>query len=274
MTKQLFDDVIGEVPPSTVDVDAAISRGRRAARLHRLTSPVAAATAGVVLVTGAVAVALLPSGGNVSPGGGSQAGRCLDGVPTAPPLAERSEEAASRLTGVLGPLVGQRLPAGSRLGGPTDHPEHVVAQPLVFAHVHAEPRSLGGPGDCYLGEDYFSANADVSWDSATGAVSVAVGRLGGRNMPMDKCVSSAEESFCASQTGPRGERVILVTITLDGVVRHRVDMAKPDGTWVMLSATNDIRPGEGGLTAPVPPLTREQLLQIALDPALTLYPQG
>jgi hypothetical protein len=30
MDKQLFDDAIGEVPPSTVDVDAAIARGRRA----------------------------------------------------------------------------------------------------------------------------------------------------------------------------------------------------------------------------------------------------
>ena len=55
MDKQLFDDAIGEVPPSTVDVDAAIVRGRRAVRFHRVANPAVAAGVAVVLLTGAVA---------------------------------------------------------------------------------------------------------------------------------------------------------------------------------------------------------------------------
>ena len=55
MHKQLFDDAIGEVPPSTVDVEAVITRGRRAARLRRVANPAVAAGVAVVLLTGAVA---------------------------------------------------------------------------------------------------------------------------------------------------------------------------------------------------------------------------
>src|SRR5262245_12870615 len=55
MDKQLFDDAIGEVPPSTVDVDGAITRGRRAARLRHVANPVVAAGVAVVLLTGLVA---------------------------------------------------------------------------------------------------------------------------------------------------------------------------------------------------------------------------
>ena len=46
------------MPPSTVDVDAVIVRGRRAARLRRVVHPAVAAGVVVVLLTGVVAYSM------------------------------------------------------------------------------------------------------------------------------------------------------------------------------------------------------------------------
>src|SRR5215471_3244459 len=62
MHKELFDDAIGEVPPSTVDVDAAIVRGRRAAVVRRVVNPVVAAGVVVVLLIGVVAYTMTRPG--------------------------------------------------------------------------------------------------------------------------------------------------------------------------------------------------------------------
>src|ERR671933_229213 len=69
MDKQLFDDAIGEVPPSTIDVDAVITRGRRADRLRRVANPAVAAGVAVVLAVGAVAYTMNRGDGGVGVGG-------------------------------------------------------------------------------------------------------------------------------------------------------------------------------------------------------------
>src|ERR1041385_170657 len=83
MDKQLFDDAIGEVPPSTVDVDAVIVRGRRAARLRRVTHPSVAAGVAVVLLTGVVSYSMT---------GGDDGGVTIGVAPpsTAPPSSTLS----------------------------------------------------------------------------------------------------------------------------------------------------------------------------------------
>lgn len=70
MDEQLFDDAIGEVPPSTIDVDAIIVRGRRAVRLRRVANPAVAAGVAVVVLTGAVAYTLTSGDGGGTPVGG------------------------------------------------------------------------------------------------------------------------------------------------------------------------------------------------------------
>ncbi|GAB3469367.1 hypothetical protein [Actinophytocola sediminis] len=70
MDKRLFQEVIGEVPPSTVSVETVITRGRRAERFRRATSPVVAAGVTVVLLSGAIAYTLTDGDGDGTPPGG------------------------------------------------------------------------------------------------------------------------------------------------------------------------------------------------------------
>jgi hypothetical protein len=267
MRKELFDDVIGEVPPSTVDVDAAISRGRRAARLSRLGSPVVVAGVAVALVTGGVALAMQPGQGIRAGDGGNRTGPCGEELPTGPAPVGPPAEIAKRLSTVLDAAVRSRLAAGSTLV----KQEGADDGPLAFVHV----KTRGGPtdhGSCVIAEDEFVTGANVVQGNTTGTVAVAVLRTVGKPPTCDN--GAVEQIDCEKTTGPRGEEGVASTLALEGgVFMYRVDLDRADGTtiaaWVT-DAPNDNKgsePGGGRM-----PLSRDQLVAIALDPGLTLYP--
>ncbi|NUT52888.1 MAG: hypothetical protein HOV94_37220, partial [Saccharothrix sp.] len=109
MDKQLFDDAIGEVPPSTVDVDAVIVRGRRAARLRRVTHPSVAAGVAVVLLTGVVSYSMT---------GGEDGGVTIGVAPptsTAPP---GSTSSTSQPSGPSGSIPLTTIPAPEMVSVP------------------------------------------------------------------------------------------------------------------------------------------------------------
>src|ERR1700741_45633 len=114
MNKQLFDDAIGEAPPSMVDVDAVIARGRRADRVRRVASPALAAVAVVgVVLFGVVVVAqsdgddggFVPANPPSTTTTTTSESMCAGMAPTAPPQPERPAGAEARLPAVLPPSV-------------------------------------------------------------------------------------------------------------------------------------------------------------------------
>lgn len=246
MDKQLFDDAIGEVPPSTVDVDAAIARGRRAAWTRRVANPVVAAAAAVVLVAGGAVVLTLPDGEPVTAAQvqptttrtdppRSPAAAC-----TANPVALGLTEALSAALESRGLLVGAALsvdPTITELNGPG-------TAPLQFLPLELEvTNGCGG----------YSAVGVVD---GTGRLTVSVARLDDNLIPEMECLPKMGD--CQRTTGPNGEGIV----GFANWDANRVDIVKGD-TVVILAAENH----RGGVA---PPLTREQLTDLGLDPGLTL----
>jgi hypothetical protein len=272
MRKELFDDMIGEVPPSTVDVDAAIARGRRAARLGRLGSPVVVAGVAVALV-GGVAFALQPDQGVRAADGARQPdqsvraepsrGPCGEELPTGPAPTEAPAAAVTRMSSALKAAVSSRLADDATVVAVNE------AGPLDFAHL----KEAGGPtdhGSCMVSEDSFVAGANVVRGAMTGSIAVYVARAVG---PLPTCDDNmSEQTDCEAVTGPRGERGTATKLALEGgVFMCQVDLDRLDGTSVSLTVTDAAHkgdvPGSGQL-----PLSRDQLVEIALDPGLTLFP--
>jgi hypothetical protein len=291
--KQLFDDVIGDVPPSTVDVDAAVARGRRAVLVHRLANPVVATVAAVAVLLGAVAVVLLSSddadglGPAIPPSATTSrtappttsTSNCLDGMePTAPPATELAAKAAGRLTQFMTDAVKARLAPGATLVARpgAQYPDGTPRGPMEVFYVHSEPEDLGRDA-CRTGEDYFLAWSDVQAPAGTGNLQVLVARGGGANEMGTECGTNNHILSCHVKHTPGGDVAVQTTYRMEsGATQFQVAATKADGTVVQMEA-EDIGGSSksgGAATATQPPLTIAQLTQIALDPRVTMYPQG
>lgn len=298
MSKRLFDDAIGEVPPSTVDVDAAIARGRRADRLRRVASPVLATVAAVAVLLGGVAVALLSDndpGGSApaappsrtttpSPAPTTSESPCADTIPTAPPQPERPAVTESRLTTVLTEVVSSKLPEGATLErnpiakGPGGKP----VGPLQFKHFYSKPKAFDG--GCQGGEDFYDGMASVKWSGGTGSLLIHLGREGGWNgsadgMGCDPPGVAVDETSCRMEERPNGDLVKITSLgtgaAMKGSRTNRLDVVRADQTSVVIESANMATSGKypGPPTASSIPLSHEQLMEIALDPRVTLYPR-
>jgi hypothetical protein len=83
------------------------------------------------------------------------------------------------------------------------------------------------------------------------------------------------EQVCHRSFGPKGEVIVATTLTLKGggPSTHRVEVARADKIGVILEAANAVdAKRDRKPDSPTPPLTLEQLTEIALDPGMTLYP--
>lgn len=80
---------------------------------------------------------------------------------------------------------------------------------------------------------------------------------------------------CTTATGPRGEEIVKQTVGFEGgTVMHRVEVVREDGTSILVQAENVATSSKygGPATAAAPPLTLDQLVTVATDPDLTLFP--
>ena len=284
MSREQFDAAIGAVPPSTVDVEAVLDRERRRARVLRVANPWTAAGAGVAAVAAGAVLVLAPGNpapsvvqpGTAAPPPSSDPCR-LAPLPTGAPLQEKATVVADRLTTVLTDAVRQRVAAGTTLGVHTmgQYPKGTQHGPLAFFHVFSAP--VPKDGACSGGEDYFMAAASTTEKAHKGNVWAIVTRLGGNATPATECSPPPErtEGSCHRRTGPHGETIVELTFTLrDGPTVNQVDVTKPDGTGLLVEAQNTARDAKQGDAPdmPSPPLSLAQLAEVALDPALTLYP--
>ncbi|RSM40941.1 hypothetical protein DMA12_25935 [Amycolatopsis balhimycina DSM 5908] len=290
MSREQFDAAIGVVPPSTVDVEEVLDRERRRARVRRVVNPWTAAGASVAAVAAGAVLVLAPGGpapsvvqpgaaptGAAPPPPSSDACR-LAPRPTTAPLREKANVVADRLTTVLTDAVRQRVAAGTTLGVHTlgQYPKGTQHGPLSFFHVFSALVPQDG-GVCSGGEDYFMAAASTTEKAHKGNVWAVVTRLGGNASPATECgpAPADTQGSCHRRTGPHGETIVEETFTMaSGPTVSRVNVAKPDGTGVIVEAQNTARDANLGDAPdmPSPPLSLGQLAEVALDPGLTLYP--
>lgn len=278
MDKKVFDDAIGELPPSSVRVDEAIARGRRVDRVRSVatsTGAVALAVAAVVLAIGAVAFAVMPDPAAHQTASSDHA-PASDGVSCPPqdlepPSDEPADVARERLTTLARDLVGERLPAGAVLTGDEDYdPDY---GPLAF---HQDNLTMPGDMLAELGCDagtYFAYNGLADIESAGRSGHLAV-NISTRTLEVERCERNekvTDQPVCELSTGAGGEKIQARTDVLGSTWEENVVwVAKPDGTFVTItSARSSV---SGGKSWPRPPLSLDQLVEIALAPGMTLFP--
>ena len=283
MSKQLFDDAIGEVPPSTVDVDAVVARGRRADRMRRAASPVLATVAAVAVVLGGVAVVVLS---------GDDAGLGPAGPPTttSPPPAtsrpgctgETTESTGTRLTGALTDAMSGLLPKGASLTKNTDAADPAGRPVGPLEAVYWNDQAADPPTGCPEGDGYYLARASVPMAKGTGSVKVVIARAAGEGdtdaifVCDDPNVVMPDRTSCHSETTPQGDKVVATGLGASaGSKTNRVDVLRADGTFVVVEASNMATDGKypGPPDSISIPLTTEQLKLIALDADVTLSPR-
>jgi len=295
MSKQLFDDAIGEVPPSTVDVEAVIARGRRADRMRRVASPVLATVAAVAVLLGGVAVVSLsdddegsfapagpPSTTTALPSSAPTTSGCAGQDATAPPQPEEPRKTEERLTAVLNQVVSDKVEKGGTLQ-PNSVAKDQNRKPLgTLEAYHWYAPGTEVDGDCQGGQDYYIAYASVKSPNGTGSIMVVVARAGGTAggadiIQCDPNVIAPEQTSCHTEMTSDGDRVLLTGLkATEGSATNRVDVLRADDTFVVIEASNMATSGKyaGPPTASAIPFTTKQLKEIALSPDVTLYPEG
>jgi hypothetical protein len=258
-----FDDAIGVVPPSGIDVDELIGRGRRRARRRRLgvvVSTIVAATAAIAVVVPLVNGA--PRGDQPLSAGSS----------TAP--VELPADVEARLSHSLG-LAVRKVAPDVQESGDTFSPV-----PLAVKHV-ARKASRAPDGTTTVPDDFYATSATLTDSAGAGNLFVTFARAdaapasGMPDLPAvdTSCPSVvANEVSCQVVTGPHGERVVQREIHGEGQKRtFRVSMTKVDGTRVILTAANDGgQAATGPVTRPAPVLSVAQLMAIGTEPGLTV----
>jgi hypothetical protein len=275
MDKRVFDDAIGEVPPSTVNVDAVMTRGRRADRLRSVANPAVAAGVAVVLVAGAVAFTMMKDDGASPQVGGQPTTETKTAPPstsntraqvTMPPVAcsrtdlETSAEVVARLTSAATVVVKKQRP-DLRLSPDPSEGLHGPGA-LEFAHYFLDdPESTNKP-ICHKHAGFAAA---ATTDGPEGKGNISIDEEAVSFNPSGFC-DEYSGSECEEVTGPNGE--IIVTYLAkedDGSTAKAAYVLRQDGTLIRLDARNATAKGEA-------PLDYDQLVAIGTDPRLTLFP--
>lgn len=288
MDKQLFDDAIGEVPPSTVDVEAVITRGRRADRVRRVVNPAVAAGVAVVLLTGAVAYTMTK--GDDGGGVGDQPTTTVSQTP--PPTTERKPnpvvEAACARPDLESPaeVIARLSPVVKTAVQAQRSDMELVANPITGYRDGV----VNGPLDFYqdTGQDSSENVSICDESSAFVAMATTKGPEGDGNITIivspdflaapgtSDCAQAAlDVDSCMEATGPNGEPIAKTTHTNeDGAHQMAIDIERPDGARVAILVEDIATTSQGGgaPTATALPLTFDQLVAIGTDPALTLFP--
>jgi hypothetical protein len=284
MDKQLFDDAIGEVPPSTIDVDAVIVRGRRAARLRRVANPAVAAGMAVVLLTGAVAYTMTrDDGGPVvgTPATTSAPTTRLSPVPVPgdrvgpPQCAEEPRETAAEAAARLSPeavasVLAQR-PELELVPG-NEYPQGTPREPLELYQVSQSPTEL----PICDGRARFEASAFLRGPDGTGMIYLIVNPAWVEQQYSCEGISDVDPTrTCDEFTTPAGDDVKVHTMNLPGG-RSQIDVTarRADGTEVTAVIGDLSWASKNGLpsSVDVESLDADQLAEIATDPDLTLFP--
>jgi hypothetical protein len=276
MNRLQLHESTGTPSLSTLDNDTTTVRGRRRRML-------AVAVAAAAAVTGLSLVTYLGPTNSPPP--------VAPAPETVGPAQETAPEKAARLSHALESLVAGTLP-------------DATVDPLEFRIVRADPSPETAPFNT------LETSAVVRDGAGVGSVSVVIGRRNkapdghwwcadahGKPLPNDgvrsdcavpaayaggplnllwSCMEvTGDRLGCTRSTGPHGEYVIAIERRWGASVRYEVDVARTDGTAIILVSTNS-PPAAAGESAPPtrpePPLSLDQLVAIGTDPSLNLRP--
>ncbi|NUT02043.1 MAG: hypothetical protein HOV76_01080 [Hamadaea sp.] len=298
MTEDWFTDALREQigraePPLGITARQAIAAGRRKRRAEMLRMATAAMGAGVVLF--GAAFYFDPSGG------GPAAGLCDTTVPTnAPtPLPAGSDFPRGDDVPYVGPSVpaddGQYptdMPTESIPAEDPNNPEQLPADQLDLftcavrrSVVAALPDTTFAPlRDAYwTGPPPLTAGASTTFNGVAGVLAGAAttDRLGRGSIVIeaghvelrpeaDRCTTG---SLCSLRTGPHGEVIEVYQTTGSGGMIGYV-LYVYTGQTAVVARTHNTPDAEGRwpVSRPTPPVTLEQLITIACDPDLVLWP--
>jgi len=287
MNKQLFDDAIGEAPPSSVDVDAVIARGRRAVRIRQVASPTLAAVAVVGVVLFGVVVVAQSDGdadrfvpaepSRTTTASPTSESPCAGLTPTAPPQPEKPGVTENRLTAVLTASVSERLPAGATLEANPDAKNRAGSPLGPLETFHWFSKLQESQDACMGGEDEYVSRASVRSPNGVGNVFFLVARAGiESDLVCPEPTESPDQRSCRTETTSNGDVVMMTEMGKGQQSKSfRVDVLRADQTFVLGEASDDALSGKypGPPDTTRMPLTPQQLKVIALDPALTMYPK-
>jgi hypothetical protein len=262
--RNLLETTIGAEPPTRLDVDELMAASRHRLRRRRWAVTSCGAAVLAVAVLAALVVAP-PTEPMLDPT--TTAATAATPMPTlaGPPPTEDPQLAKARLAEAMRAAVTDAVP-GVHLGG-------------AFEVRHNDiPTAQLPDGVWFRPAYYYEAEQVLDADGVHGVIVVSVSRrLGSEACPV---VSQATPAMtCQSSTGPHGELVVLTHhADLSGgatLLRTIVRVERPDGSAVLVGTSNAVGLDPvGPVTGGEPPLTVAQLTTIALDPRLTLYPEG
>jgi hypothetical protein len=243
----IFREAVGQIPPTSVDVDRVIARQRRRLRLRRIGVVAAAAVTVGAVTVGATAVvgrprAVLPAKPSpVDPP-----------VPTpSPGLGESftpTDRAIFQALARVAPDV-EWAPSGGASEG--------AEQPVW----HSGATTRGYTPDGYMGQGRIRSGEHA------GHLSVSIPEDFG---PLRPCAAvAAWAGRCGVTTGPAGEKITagwarnpargLDRSPSDFVVTRSVHVERPDGVSIIVAILGEDEH---------PPLTTAQMTALALDPAV------
>ncbi|OKI67840.1 hypothetical protein [Micromonospora sp. CB01531] len=245
--RTMFREAVGEIPPTSIDMDRVIARERRARRLRRVgVAALAAAAVGVVLV-GSTAVT----------------GRPRAAVPAVPSPTSPAVRTPTPSSG--GSFTAMDMAIFEAVGR--------VAPDLDWAPGRGAPEGEGpvwfsGPTLGGYAPDGYMGQGRVRSGDRMGRLSVQITNGWG---PAAACTAEAvRRSNCADTTGPAGERIR----TLSARNPARGLDRKPSG-GVAVSSSATVQRSDGVVIIvriqgedENPPLTIAQLIALALDPAV------
>jgi hypothetical protein len=254
MTQQIFEDMIGTAPPSTVDVEAVIRRERRVIRWRRTAG---AGTAGALVLALTIGVAAAIGDTNGPPGSVGRrsvapAATATEPAPPPPPLTkERADALLQEMRDVIHRLSPSAKISGFMKTGP-------------FGQYESGSPS-GMPDGIPDGEEY-NAYMFVRVGKREGALAIHLIRFGDS---VFQCIGLTGQ--CSETPGPNGSTVLVNKDVKRGQDQaYTVNVTYPDGmrVWVI---NNNARDADS-VHYDRPPLTVEQVKQIALDPDLIPHP--
>ncbi|MFE9651757.1 hypothetical protein [Micromonospora sp. NPDC006431] len=245
--RTMFREAVGEIPPTSIDMDRVIARERRARRLRRVgVAALAAAAVGVVLV-GTTAVT----------------GRPRADVPAAPSPTSPAVRTPAPSSGASFTAMDLAIfEAMGRVAPDLDW------APGLGAPEGAEPVWLSGPSMRGYAPDGYMGQARVRSGDRMGRLSVQIDDAGWG--PPVCSADAVRRSGCAITTGPAGEKIVTMSARnpargLDrkpsgGIaLSSNAEVHRPDGVVIIVQMWGEDEN---------PPLTLAQLIALALDPAV------
>lgn len=255
--RKIFDEVVGEPPVSTVDVDRVISRQRRARRLRIGAAGTGVAAAVLAVVVGTTALVGTPRAADPATPAAT-----VSPTPAVTTVAGTGEDLA-RIDAAIASAARRELPDLRWTDGTVPPPGRVVPEPVWF--------QTGPPPDTARS---YGRYTNYRLGGRDGQLSLMLRRDAHdlwRSRPPCPTRGLAA-AHCTVTTGPNGEQIRAQRMVNNfgkatapqrptpGHVYH-VEVLRPDRTLVTVTAsgTEDL-------------VTTERLTAMALDPAITLAP--